>query len=309
MRMSASRRSGPQVVEFAKPDTQETYYLSYRTPVGFDANIDGRALNVLSIHRYKGDGSATLTYLVARLGDGGVYSDPVNGITVTELGHDSNHVNVSVRFTSPCLSAGPSVNVSPQTQNAGAGTSLSYSVSVTNADSAACSASIFGLSGTVPSGWSGAVSPASLTLAPGGTGQATLSVSSPIGAVAGTYAAAVQTDDTSNAAHAASAAVAYAVVNVDTSAPSAPSGLTATANSKIKQVQLAWQAAADNVGVAGYRVFRNGSVVATTVTVSWVDQTWKAGATYTYSVVAYDAAGNVSPASNKATVTLSGAKR
>ena len=46
----------------------------------------------------------------------------------------------------------------------------------------------------------------------------------------------------------------------DTQAPTGPSSLSATATSS-SSVQLSWPAATDNVGVAGYRVFRNGAQV------------------------------------------------
>ena len=43
----------------------------------------------------------------------------------------------------------------------------------------------------------------------------------------------------------------------DTTAPTAPTGLTATSPSPT-QVNLSWTAATDNVGVTGYQIFRNG---------------------------------------------------
>jgi chitodextrinase len=104
----------------------------------------------------------------------------------------------------------------------------------------------------------------------------------------------------------ASASATYTVQSsADTVAPSAPSGLKASANQKQKQIQLSWTAASDNVGVTGYQVWRNGTAVGTSTSTGWADQAWSAGATYTYSVVAYDAAGNLSAASNSVTITLS----
>jgi chitodextrinase len=73
---------------------------------------------------------------------------------------------------------------------------------------------------------------------------------------------------------------------------------------RTKQIQLAWSASSDNVAVAGYRISRNGVVVGTSSTTSWFDTNWVTGSTYTYSVVAYDAAGNVSLPSNSVSVTV-----
>jgi len=88
----------------------------------------------------------------------------------------------------------------------------------------------------------------------------------------------------------------------DTSPPTAPANLTATAVSS-SQVNLAWSASTDNVGVTGYKVYRNGALLASTTGTSYSDTTTAAGTTYSYTVYAYDAAGNVSPASNTATAT------
>jgi chitodextrinase len=94
----------------------------------------------------------------------------------------------------------------------------------------------------------------------------------------------------------------------DSTAPTAASGLTASSPSG-SRVDLAWTAGSDNVGVAGYRIFRDNVEVATTSATSWTDTTVTPATSYTYHVVAYDAALNVSPPSNTATVTTRSADR
>src|SRR5204862_261215 len=54
----------------------------------------------------------------------------------------------------------------------------------------------------------------------------------------------------------------------DTTPPSVPTGLRATAVSS-SQINLSWAASSDNVGVSGYRVFRNGAQIATTSATSF----------------------------------------
>jgi chitodextrinase len=89
----------------------------------------------------------------------------------------------------------------------------------------------------------------------------------------------------------------------DTTPPSQPQNLTATAVSRT-QVQLSWNASTDTVGVTAYDIDREGSLIASVAPAAgYLDQTVQAGTTYTYSVVAKDAAGNSSQASNTATVT------
>ena len=89
----------------------------------------------------------------------------------------------------------------------------------------------------------------------------------------------------------------------DQQAPTAPSGLSATATAG--HVSLAWNASTDNVGVTGYRVVRDGATIATVggTTRSYVDTSVSAATTYTYVVRAFDAAGNTSDPSNTASAT------
>jgi chitodextrinase len=99
----------------------------------------------------------------------------------------------------------------------------------------------------------------------------------------------------------ASVAIQFGAAPADTTAPSAPGSLSATATGSTT-VALAWTAATDNVGVAGYRVFRDGSQVATTSGLGWTDTGRAPGTTYAYEVRAVDAAGNLgAPASAGAT--------
>lgn len=88
----------------------------------------------------------------------------------------------------------------------------------------------------------------------------------------------------------------------DTTVPSVPAGLAATAASS-SQINLSWRAATDNVGVAGYRIFRNNIQVATSTTTSYSNTGLSPNTNYTYTVAAYDAAGNESAESTSASAT------
>jgi hypothetical protein len=88
----------------------------------------------------------------------------------------------------------------------------------------------------------------------------------------------------------------------DTQAPTVPAGLTATAISS-SQINLSWTASGDNVGVTGYLVFRNNVQIATTALTSYSDTGLTSSTSDTYTVEAFDAAGNVSAASSPATAT------
>lgn len=82
----------------------------------------------------------------------------------------------------------------------------------------------------------------------------------------------------------------------DTQPPSAPSNLAA-GTVTASQVPLSWSASSDDQGVAGYRVLRGGTQIGETAATSFTDNSVAAASTYTYTVRAFDAAGNVSPPS------------
>jgi hypothetical protein len=90
----------------------------------------------------------------------------------------------------------------------------------------------------------------------------------------------------------------------DTQAPTAPGNLAYTQGAG-GQITLSWQAATDNVGVAGYDVYANGVLRASVgADVRGYTDTPPASATVSYFVRARDAAGNQS--SNSNTVTRTG---
>jgi chitodextrinase len=92
----------------------------------------------------------------------------------------------------------------------------------------------------------------------------------------------------------------------DTTPPSAPTSLTSPSHTS-SSVALSWGASTDNVGVTGYRVYRNGTQVGTPTGTTFTDSGLTASTTYTYTVKAADAAGNLSAASNSLNVTTSAA--
>src|SRR5204863_536151 len=88
----------------------------------------------------------------------------------------------------------------------------------------------------------------------------------------------------------------------DTTAPTTPTGLSASALTSTS-LTLSWSPATDNVGVTGYRVYRDGTLVAspsgTLVSITGLS----AGTPYSFTVSAFDAAGNVSAPSAPLSVT------
>ncbi|MEK8128261.1 discoidin domain-containing protein [Paenibacillus filicis] len=79
----------------------------------------------------------------------------------------------------------------------------------------------------------------------------------------------------------------------DTEPPTIPTNVKATAASG-SQINLSWTASTDNVAVTGYDIYRDGVLVGSAASTSYSDRGLKAVTTYSYTVKAKDATGNVS---------------
>jgi len=88
----------------------------------------------------------------------------------------------------------------------------------------------------------------------------------------------------------------------DTQAPSTPSSL-ATSNVTQTSVDLSWNASTDNVGVTGYDVYQDGVNISNVTGTSTSISGLTANTNYSFYVIARDAAGNSSTASNTINVT------
>lgn len=108
--------------------------------------------------------------------------------------------------------------------------------------------------------------------------------------------------------------VRSATIRVDATPPSTPGSFAARANHGQETVRLTWTASTDNDTLIGYRIYKKiGStgafqnippgVVAGQPT-EWTDTAVQRNLTYTYYVVAYDAAGNESAPTAQITVTV-----
>lgn len=88
----------------------------------------------------------------------------------------------------------------------------------------------------------------------------------------------------------------------DTQAPTAPSNVTIMSRTSTS-VALSWAAAADNVGVTGYTLYRAGTRMATTTDPSGIFSGLSCDTSYTLSIDAYDGAGNHSAKANVGVTT------
>ncbi|WP_433063008.1 DUF4832 domain-containing protein [Dactylosporangium sp. CS-033363] len=98
-------------------------------------------------------------------------------------------------------------------------------------------------------------------------------------------------------------AVTVGTCTGDCTPPTAPTLSAGAVNGQ--SVPLSWTGATDNVGVVGYRVYRDGTLLSSPTGTTYTDTNVPTGS-HTYTVSARDAAGYDSPSSNAVTVTVSG---
>jgi hypothetical protein len=91
---------------------------------------------------------------------------------------------------------------------------------------------------------------------------------------------------------------ACATTEPDTTAPSVPTALIATAASP-SSIDISWVAASDAGGVGGYYLYRDTVRIATITGVRYTDDTASPGVEYCYRVSAFDHSGNESEQSNE----------
>lgn len=91
-------------------------------------------------------------------------------------------------------------------------------------------------------------------------------------------------------------------LKIDSEAPSDPTSL-AVLDTTISSVDLSWSASTDNVGVTGYNIYRDGSLVGNSTSTAITINSLQEDTTYTFSVTAVDAIGNESSHSNTVSAT------
>ena len=222
----------------------------------------------------------------------------VTGATTLSI---DNGVGAVTGATSKAVTPAATTTYTLTATNAGGSTTAKATVTVTPA--LPVITSFKALPAVVKAG-----SPATLTW--NVTGATALSIDNGVGSVTGATSKLVSPSATTSYTliAASSSGITTATVTVtvqatDTVPPTAPSLLQPTVRST--DVTLTWNASMDNIRVTEYRVFRDGSAIASVpgTTFAYVDKQVTPNTRYTYTVRALDAAGNVSPPSNPVQAT------
>jgi hypothetical protein len=175
------------------------YYLELRQAIGFDtiltspsSMMDGNnILDGLIVHQAPDEVHDTsllldmtpATYdLYARdpaLPVGSTFTDDAAGVTIAPQWISGDVMSVQITLAKSCTRSAPAVTLAPSK-----GT---YTLTVANLDAPGCGPSTFDLAATVPTGWTGSLGAASLSIAPNASARTTLVVTPPRTATAGTY--------------------------------------------------------------------------------------------------------------------------
>jgi hypothetical protein len=286
--------AAPRIVRVVRGNG--TYlYLEYRQPTGVFDNFAANAppVNGVLIRIMPDDYSLvqsmlvdatplTSTYSDASLGVGQTIWDPVGGITIQTVSVDANSavVQVTIGSDSEPPSAVGSLSASVLSPTSAR---LSWTAATDNIKTTGYRISRAGMSDVSVSAspWTDTAVPSNATAtwtvtardAAGNWGPPT-DVSAPMPAP-------------------------------DTSPPSAVGSLAATVLSSTS-ARLSWTAAGDDFGVAGYRISRFGRSDVNVSAGPWTDTALAAGNTYTWTVLAFDAAGNLGPTTSVSVTIVSG---
>ncbi len=224
------------------------YYVEFRQAQGFDGFLSSYTDLMGGVMFHSGSPSnanssdlldltptSPSTFSHPALVAGQSYTDATSGVTITPTSVTASGATVQVTMAGPtCTSANPTVSVSPaQSAYVTSGSSVSFTLAVTDHDSAACAASSFNLNDTVPSGWTAGWNTSGLTLSPGTSGSATLTVTSPAGTPDGFYNVGLSAANASAASSSGAATATYVIstpvpvsINVATNQPSYLPGQT-----------------------------------------------------------------------------------
>ena len=220
------------------------YYIEARQAIGFDAFLStwpydttqNETTGVLFHLGTDGNGNSSelidMTPATPTSGDwwdmslavGQTYTDATAGVTFTTTAVGSSGASVQITFGAVCAAASPTLTISPsQSQYVASGTPVSFTATVTDNDTSSCAAATFNLADALPSGWSAVWNTASLSLSPGKSGSATLTVTSPVGTADGSYGFTVSGTNAASTSYTGSAAATY-IIN------SAPLSVSLTTN-------------------------------------------------------------------------------
>jgi len=250
------------------------YYVEYRQPVGFDAALasvgnltSGVLVHTGGVNQYSmlldmspnSDAASVYNDINdSALTVGRTYVDSVAGISLKLVSADANGatIEVTIAGSNPptCTRAAPTLSISGPTAAVVAGSTVNYTVSLSNKDSSVCTATTFNLAKSLPSGWTGTLAAASLSLSPGASGSTTLSVISPGTAASGGYGIGAGSSSAVGSTHIANASATYTVATASSGTLTETVGTNKTSYLRAEIVSMSALVKNNGVPVSGASV-------------------------------------------------------
>jgi M6 family metalloprotease-like protein len=214
-----TQAAGLNAIKIQRGTGNPGYYLwiEYRQPIGnydstmpYSAEPSGNVFTGALIH-YEDSVTGPQTDLLdftipdtyadyPALSAGQIWTDSYSDLSLSVVSATPAGLTVNVNYSGSvsCTHANPSITLAPSNPSIYPGNSAAYNVTVTNNDSAGCSAGTFNMGSTQPSGWPTSFSVSSVTLSPGQSGTLTLTKTGPAGTPPGTYLADANASNNSN---------------------------------------------------------------------------------------------------------------
>ncbi len=185
-----ARPAGVKALKIRRGSGNNTWiWAEFRQDTGiYDSQLSGQVHSGALLH-YEDSYTGTATHMAdftantasvqdPALAAGQSWSDPYSDLTISVDSVSSNSMTMTVTYgnNGGCLEADPAVTLGPTSQTTLAGVAVNLNVSVTNQDGSGCGSASFNLVPTVPQGWTATANPTSLSLDPGQSGNATLSI-------------------------------------------------------------------------------------------------------------------------------------
>ncbi len=232
---SGSYQLGPYEGQDANPKalkilqsgrTNSYYYLELRQALGFDGflSTSSDVMNGVLLHLGSPSNanssdlldltpSSPSSFSHPALVLGQSYTDSALGVTITPTAVSTTGATVQVSFgPAVCTSANPTIAVSPlQSAYVTSGTPVNFTLTVKDNDSTSCAPATFNLNASIPAGWTAVWSTSALSLSPGASVSATLTVTSLAGTPDGFYNVGVSATNASAATSTASTAATYVI--------------------------------------------------------------------------------------------------
>lgn len=304
-----------KVLKIAKKDTSQTYFVSYRQPIGpFDSALTSTLTRGVSIHTATNPPAHTEiidttpgngNYYDAPLSDGASFTDNINGLKITQVSHNGSGAVVSVSFFSaPCIPVQSTVFGTLGSISGASGVPVKYSFTLSNNDNATCPAATYQMISSMPVGWTAIFDSPTLSVSPGQVVSSSMTVTPLLGIADGTYPFSITASDASQPVHNMTTNSNY-VSYTDTAPPtiniSSPlNGQKLSGKPNIKVTA----SASDPSGIKSIAITINGSTVATCSNVTSCSYNWSVknvpAGQYTIKVTAVDA----SPQANQSNVSI-----